>query len=350
MLDIQLHDLPAILLHINADDRDVWFKVGNGLKTEFGEDAYSHWDTWSQSAETYNRKDARGVWDSLAVGKCTLGTVIYLAQQTGWKPNKRDLTPAEKRQLKQEQEQRRAEREAQIEADTAKRETMQGVVAKNCLKIWENFCHDFGESEYLKKKQVGGFGIRFFHQSVLLWIDDDSQSTGVLTGGKIMKFFDKLPKPRPDHISFLFFKKGTIVIPLRDVDGKLWSLQAISATDKLFPKYGRKAGLYHIIGNLTGATVVAFAEGYATGASIHMATEWPVVVAFDAGNLVSVAATVRKQCPDAKLLICADLDENGKGQAKAHEAASASGAAVVLPDFGDVQTTLDVTDKQARSL
>lgn len=337
-MSITLADIPTILRFIPSSDRDTWLKVGNGLKTEFGDAAFDSWNDWSQQADSYSAKDARDVWRSLNVGKNSLGTVIYLAKHGGWKPEKRELTLAQKKAFKAEQEARRAERQAQVEAETAKNEAMQKAVAKACVKVWENYGIEFGESAYLKTKQVTGLGVRYFHQPVLMWIDDKEEKAGVISGSKIKAFFNKLPEPRPENISFLRFAKGTIVVPLRDSKGNIHSLQTINATGtKLFPKYSRKAGLYHVIGYLKDAKSVAIAEGYATAASIHMATDWPVVVAFDAGNLPAVAQAVRELCPEAKILICADLDENGKGQTKAQEAADLIGAVVVLPNFGGQQ-------------
>ncbi|PTQ89815.1 PriCT-2 domain-containing protein [Agitococcus lubricus] len=336
-LAINLSDVPKLLLHINNEDRDTWFKVGNALKTEFGEQAFSYWDDWSSTSKSYVKRDAKSVWDSLSIGKNTMGTIIYLAQQTGWKPEKQDLTPEQKRKIKEEQEARRAAREAEIEADQAKKEIMQKVVAKGCQKVWENYGIEFGHSGYLKHKQITALGIRYFHQTVLLWIDDLEEKVGVISGAKVFEFFKKLPKPKPENLHFLMFKKGSIAVPLRDTEGKIWSLQYISSTGvKLFPKFGRKVGLFHVIGYLKDAKVIAQAEGYATAASIHMATEWPVVVSFDCGNMVNVAPFIRQQAPDAKILMCGDNDDNGAGQAKALEAAMLIGADVVIPDFGTI--------------
>jgi phage/plasmid primase-like uncharacterized protein len=53
---------------------------------------------------------------------------------------------------------------------------------------------------------------------------------------------------------------------------------------------------------------IILAEGYATGATLHMATEKPVAVAFDAGNLESVAKKLREKFPNAVITICADND------------------------------------------
>ena len=49
-------------------------------------------------------------------------------------------------------------------------------------------------------------------------------------------------------------------------------------------------------------------EGYATGVSLHMATQKPVAVAFDAGNLEIVAEKLREKFPHAQIVICADTD------------------------------------------
>ena len=56
------------------------------------------------------------------------------------------------------------------------------------------------------------------------------------------------------------------------------------------------------------ASVLLLAEGYATAASLHEATGRPVVVAFDAGNLVHVAGELRALFPGVALLVCGDDD------------------------------------------
>ena len=52
-----------------------------------------------------------------------------------------------------------------------------------------------------------------------------------------------------------------------------------------------KVGHFHLLG--APQWIVLVAEGYATAASLHMATGFPVAVAFDAGNLVHVAKALR---------------------------------------------------------
>jgi phage/plasmid primase-like uncharacterized protein len=127
-----------------------------------------------------------------------------------------------------------------------------------------------------------------------------------------------------------------LVIPLRDVDGTIHSLQFIGADgEKRFLTGGRKAGCYFDIGQPDG--VLCVAEGFATGASIHEATGYAVAVAFDAGNLMLVAKAIRKKYPDLQLILCADDDyqtAGNPGLSKATEAAHSTGALLAVPDFG----------------
>ena len=126
----------------------------------------------------------------------------------------------------------------------------------------------------------------------------------------------------------------TLLIPLRDTAGKLHSLQTITPDgEKRFK--GRMKACYHAIGCKPGDLLV-IAEGYATGASIHEATGWPVAVAFTAGNLGPVALTLHKAYPVLTLVMAADDDHQTPGNpglAAARQAALAVGGFVVVPQF-----------------
>ena len=128
-----------------------------------------------------------------------------------------------------------------------------------------------------------------------------------------------------------------LLIPGR-IGEAIHTLQTISANgDKLFLTGGRKKGCYFTIGKTEGAAVVCIAEGYATAATIHEATGYPMVISFDAGNLSPVAKKMREQYPDAMLVFCADDDYDKKentGLIKATEAAQLVGGLVVIPNFG----------------
>ena len=125
-----------------------------------------------------------------------------------------------------------------------------------------------------------------------------------------------------------------LLIPLRDTAGKLHSLQTITPDgQKRFR--GRMKGCYHAIGGKPSDRLV-IAEGYATAASIHEATGWPVAVSFNAGNLEPVALALHKKYPHLTLILAADDDyqtPGNPGMTAAKQAALAVGGLVVAPRF-----------------
>lgn len=126
-----------------------------------------------------------------------------------------------------------------------------------------------------------------------------------------------------------------LLIPLRDVRGKLWNLQQIypDGTKRFLPG-GKVSGCYCAIGQPDGALVIA--EGFATGASIHEATGRAVVVAFSASNLPTVALALRARYPDMQLTIAADDDHQTAGNpglTKGTQAAQAVGGWLARPVF-----------------
>ena len=74
-----LHSIPA-------SDRDMWLRMGMGIKAELGEGGFDMWDQWSQQDESYDPAAARSVWKSIkANGKVTIGTVYHQARENGWR-------------------------------------------------------------------------------------------------------------------------------------------------------------------------------------------------------------------------------------------------------------------------
>ena len=129
---------------------------------------------------------------------------------------------------------------------------------------------------------------------------------------------------RQDHAEAL-------LIPIRDAAGEVQSLQRITPDgEKRFLTGGKVHGGHFVIqGN--PEKPLALCEGYATGASIHLACDCTVYVAFSAQNLPVVADIVRRQFPEKLLLICGDNDEAGRS--KAQEAAQAAHGRLVIPSF-----------------
>lgn len=93
-------------------------------------------------------------------------------------------------------------------------------------------------------------------------------------------------------------------------DGRVSTLQTINADgDKRFMQDGEKQGSYFPIANAgEDLSRIVLCEGFATGATIREATGLPVVIAFDAGNLIAVAKTLKNKYINADIIIAADND------------------------------------------
>ena len=131
-----------------------------------------------------------------------------------------------------------------------------------------------------------------------------------------------------------------LLIPMGDTAGAVHSLQTIAPDGtKMFMSGGRVKGCYFGIGKPKGVLIVC--EGVATGASIHECTGHAVAVAFNAGNLETVAVALRRKYPDLKIIIAADDDHQtpgNPGMTKATAAVQATGASLAIPVFKPATT------------
>lgn len=341
-------DAQQALDFIHPDcDRDTWFSVAAALKDEFGDAGWDLFDSWSQQGQSYNRGSATATWRSASAGHYGIATVILLAQQGGWERPRREISATQKRIQQEELRQRRAARRAAIEADAAKLGRMQAAVTEACQIVWHDYTRqvDVDGQPYLKDKCVAAHGIREARQPLLLVTDDDTEQARVVVGNEIREFFSTLPNPWPASLSCLKLDFRDLVVPMVDADGRLQSIQAIKTNGtKLFPKYSRKKGSFHVLGVLEGAQLVGFAEGYATAATCHeLGTGWPVVACFDAGNMLTVAEHWHQagMLDGITPVWLADNDapnpKTGKqaGQAAAAACQKRFGGAVLVPSLPD---------------
>ncbi len=221
----------------------------------------------------------------------------------------RQLTPEEEAANRARMEAQRAEREAEAKAKRDK-------ARRKANAIWRGAKPAPDDHAYLQRKGVPSFGLR-----VASWPKWQEVRPGEWREERI-----------PD----------ALLVPMRSPSGTLHSLQAIYADkvdgrDKDFLPHGEKAGKFHLIGEIALELPVCVAEGYATAASIHQASGWPVAVAFDAGSLEPVARALRDAHPGARFIICADDDHQtagNPGRTKADAAARAVGGVVAVPEFG----------------
>ncbi|MFD2754497.1 DUF927 domain-containing protein [Comamonas terrae] len=294
--------------------RDEWARVGMAIKSEFPDDAgWGLFRDWSaRDAASFDEAAALSTWRSIkAGGGVGVSTLLYLAKQHGFKLPRRSKGP----HVPGQQLQARAVQKspAAKAAEEAQQRAAHQAVARQAVQLWDA-ASTTGNSAYLHRKGVMGYGVRYAAD-------------------------------------------GCLLVPLRDEKGELWNVQRIAPAkpakgpDKLFLKGGRKSGLWHMLGGAEGAETVLLAEGYATAASLRQATGLPVATAFDAGNLLHVAKALHGQMPEALLVVCGDDDAAAEqkmgrntGRSKANAAAAAVGGAVVFPtdlpeggsDFNDM--------------
>lgn len=213
----------------------------------------------------------------------------------------RALTPAEEAEHRAKIETARKQREAEQASRHGEARERAGLILAEAYP---------GEHPYPLKKRIKPFGVK------------------VIEAEKARAIASNLS---PELNGLL------LVIPVR-ADGVLTSLQFITADGVKRPLTGGKmAGGYYSIGTMKDAAALAICEGFATGATIHEATGYPVAVAFSAGNLMAVALTMRSKFPDLPIVMCADDDHltpGNPGLTKANEAACVVGGVVAVPDFG----------------
>ncbi|WP_373741740.1 PriCT-2 domain-containing protein, partial [Neisseria sp.] len=245
------------LSYIDSHDRDTWIQAGAALKDEMGEDGFNLWDEWSQGADNYNARDAKTAWKSFKPGRVHISTLFYHARRNGYTPAKPYTPPTPEQRAARAAEldaRRREEEQAQAEAQAKAKETARG--------IWNRSAPARTDHPYLAAKGI--------------------TSAAAVAGLRQNSY-------RGDD---------NLVVPLY-YGGEIVNVQSINQDGhKRFLSGGQVKGGYAVVGNaeqLSDGLVIA--EGYATAASIHQATGKPVIVAFNAGNMVTVSERLAKNLP-----------------------------------------------------
>lgn len=135
-------------------------------------------------------------------------------------------------------------------------------------------------------------------------------------------------------------QRGDALLVPMYCNGELVNLERIFSDGAKRPLTGgRVNGVAGLVGRLAGADRVLIAEGWATAAALHEATQAPVVVARNADNLDAVARRLRQCLPDSvTITVAADNDrftDGNPGMTKARLAALAISGKVLVPTFCD---------------
>lgn len=283
----------AALEFIPAYERDVWLRIGMAIKSEFPLDGFDLWNEWSRKATlVYDPKAAVAVWKSFKNIRIGIGHVFYFAKQNGWEGS----GEAYVKPTLEEYAARKAKEEAAFALALAKQREAQQAAAKRAFGIYKNSPYAPADHPYLRRKGVKPHGLRLFMKC--------------------------------------------LCVPLRDIDGRLHSLELIGPDgDKNTLENGRVDGCFYLIGRrefINDPQKLCIAEGFATAAKINEITGLPVAVARVSGNLLPVAKAFRQKYPAAEIILCADDDwklRENDGLEKAKLAALEVKALLAIPVF-----------------
>lgn len=288
------------LTYLDPNDRETWWKVGAALKSEFDEGGRSLWEDWSRSYPKWNERESNAQWKSFKYGHIHIGTLFHMAKANGFTFSQSYRAPSA-----EEIAHREAEWAVKREVQDAWDKVSRDHAARTANIVWEN-----------ANTRPADAGFPYLS-------DKGITDPAVLANARINRFKDE----------------DRLVIPMYDRPNHIVNRQAIDANGgKFFLPGGEVGGAYGKIAapNSDWTGGVYLAEGFATAASIHMATGKPVVIAFNAGNLPKVAAKMAAMLPkNAPVYIAADNDASQTGIKKAAEAAQVLGnrARVVMPEF-----------------
>ena len=294
MIPASLETARQALYFVSPIVRDVWVRMGMALKAEFGGAAKDMWLEWSQSYDGYDAGAANASWRSFKAGKVGIGSLFAEAQAEGFKFGADGVeVPPEKLAAD------RKARDERLAKEAAERLARADAAAVRAPSQWRMAARE-GESPYLVRKQV-----------------------------------------TPEACRYL--ADGAIIIPLMRYDfnpPKMVGKQAIFADGEKKNSGGMdKFAASCRLGDVPmDGDDIGIGEGYATCLSARMAIghRFAVYMALDAGNMVHVAAMLRRLFPNSRLVFFADDDHmtGDAGRRKAEAAAAAEGnALVILPAF-----------------
>ncbi|MDT7514552.1 AAA family ATPase [Rhodoferax mekongensis] len=269
--------------------REEWVKAGMAAQAA-GID-FDTFNDWSAGAGNYSETAARDTWRSFKEGKGVgAGTLFRMAAEHGWR-----LQTA------------RADRSPR----PMKRQPPAVSAAYSAATIWERCEPASLEHPYIIKKKAAGVpleGLRVVPAGDPLTLQGESMA-------------------------------GALVVPVWRETGELSTLQVIAPPavaerlkaknkpDKLnLPSHSVEG--FFTVGEIAEGQPVYIVEGIGTAWACWQATGAPSVVCFGAGNMAKVAAKLRKQHPEQKLVLVPDV---GKENQAAAIAAEVSGFVALMP-------------------
>lgn len=259
--------------------RESWIRAGMAAKAAgLGLDDFL---AWSQEGRNYaGEHDCRSVWKSFAeTGAVSAATLFAMAFAAGWKDTAKRLQAANGARAGATIS---AARQAPVKPIKPPQDSSRAI------EVWECCVPAPAENPYIVSKGGVPDGLRTY--------PDDAPNLRI----------------KGQTVS------GWLVIPCRDLDGRLQTLQFV-------PPQGHKLNLpgcgfgdgMHVIGELGQRIFIV--EGIGQAWAVHAVTDCAAVVSFGAGRMRTVTAALRERFPSASLVLVPD---RGK-EAQAAEIAKA---------------------------
>ena len=282
-------------------------------------------EQWSASSDKYDPRNFKSTIKKISeTGGATEASLYWHAMQNGWiDPRKQEgYTPPSPEETERQRIERE-EKKAASEAATKAREKAEGIQAAR----WANALRKASQPAspahpYLQRKGIA--------PTATLRQIDASEAAAILgyapsAGGKQLA--------------------GTLLLAVgKRTTGGLCTAELIDADGRktAIKGAGTRTGAYWATGKPEAAAAILIAEGIATaisardGSVLGLGDDVVGVATFSNGNLPDVAAAMRQQYPQAKIVLCADVDKaTGTVPDKyAVEAAQLVGGYLAVPAFG----------------
>ena len=274
----------SALQFVSPVERETWIQMGMALRSEFGDAALDAWMDWSRQADSFRESAALSAWRSFKGAGVTMGTLIHLAKQNGWRDDDKFQRPSSSQMAARNlevSERLNAENQARIKAQQAAAKKA-GWILHQTVQEQHAYLHSKGWAEA---------------KGAVWWAGED---------------------------------QNLLCIPMR-VGEALVGVQMIDrAGGKRYLSGQRTSGAEYLIANNGRGAEDWFCEGYATGLSLRdclhaLRMRYRIHITFSAGNLVTVAAM------HSSGYVIADNDESGTGE----RVAIKTGFPYYLPEHGD---------------
>jgi putative DNA primase/helicase len=266
----------AALFHLDLGcPREEWIRAGMAAKAAGL--SFDEFHDWSASAGNYaGERDCRAVWQSFSNnGTVTANSLFAMAYAQGWQdPAKRLHATNGGRANLSIAAPRKAPVTSINQAESAK-----------AAEVWSRCETATASHGYIMHKQGHAEGLRVY-----------SSDAPPLT-------------IRGQNVA------GFLVVPCRDLDEKLQTLQFVpSKGDKLnLPGASFGKGCF-VVGDLAESQRVFIVEGIGQAWAAWQATGQAAVVCFGAGRMATVADALRRKYPSARLVVLPDRGKEAQAE------------------------------------